>query len=246
MYRRFYKDASDLAETIRQGKAEKPSTKATPLKGLGARAHTQVGSSLAQGAEEENYKELTAKKLATMRQENEEFRSYLENAGLEGPADTPKSSNRKAPKTDLLNDVSFVSKLNEMAAKYPGFSSDEALYMFHKESGYNTRAQNKNSKAAGIFQATPSTAKGLGTTVDEILEMSATEQLELYDKYLTKNGYDGSQSLGLLNAAPGYASRSPDTIVYKKGSKAWQQNPGWRDSNGNITVSSINRFYRGN
>jgi hypothetical protein len=69
----------------------------------------------------------------------------------------------------------------------------------------------------------------------------------LYEKYLDKWGYDGSYSLGILQAAPAKRNVSPDTIIYKKGSAAWKQNPGWRDKKtGHITKASIDAYYRRN
>jgi len=74
--------------------------------------------------------------------------------------------------------------------------------------------------------------------------MPASEQLLVYERYLDKYKYDGSYSLGILQAAPAKRNASPDTIIYKKGSDAWNQNPGWRDSSGKITRASIDAYYR--
>ena len=57
-------------------------------------------------------------------------------------------------------------------------------------------------------------------------------------------GYDGTQSLAVLQAAPGYRNAPLNTVIYKKNSKEWQQNPGWRPSNnGDITGQSIDDYY---
>lgn len=72
-----------------------------------------------------------------------------------------------------------------------------------------------------------------------------TDHLKALEKYLDRWSYDGKAPLGLVVAAPGYRNASPDTIVYKAGSKEAKANPGWLDSSGNATVASITEFYRG-
>lgn len=108
--------------------------------------------------------------------------------------------------SELLADEAFSSKLNEMKDKYPGLTEGELFRVIKGESAFNLRAKNP-SGATGLFQFIPSTAKELGVTVDQIAEMSAGEQLELYDRYLEKWGYDGSISLGAMQAAPAYATK---------------------------------------
>lgn len=155
-----------------------------------------------------------------------------------------KGSNKKI-KTDLTKDKAFMSQLNSMKKKYPSLTENELFGMIKGESGFNPTAQNKDSGAAGLFQFIPSVAKELGYSTKEILNMSPAEQLKVYDKYLSKWNYSGNNSLGIVQAAPAYANKPPNTVVYKKGSKAWKQNPGWVPSDGgDITVASINSYYR--
>lgn len=146
--------------------------------------------------------------------------------------------------SDLLTDELFTSKLKEMKEKYPGLTEGELFRVIKGESAFNLTAKNP-SGATGLFQFIPAAAKDLGVTVDQIEKMSAGEQLALYDKYLERWGYDGSISLGAMQAAPAFANKDPDTIIYKKGSAAWKQNPGWRDpESGHITLASIDNYYR--
>lgn len=158
------------------------------------------------------------------------------------------SLNKKASK--LFKQESFENNFNMILDKYPGVSRYELLRIIDGESGMNPTAQNKNSKAAGLFQFKPEVAAELGFTTDEIKTMPASEQLLVYERYLDKYKYDGSYSLGILQAAPAYRNASPDTEIYKKNDpvewkrKAWRQNPGWRDSSGKITRASIDAYYR--
>jgi len=116
------------------------------------------------------------------------------------------------------------------------------------ESSGNPQAQNKRTKASGLFQFTPTAAKELGTSVDDILQMPPEDQGELYLKYLKRWGWKPGVPLGLMQAAPSlvrtWDSRSKEDVVYKKGSRAWKANPGWRPTGGgDITVSSIENYY---
>ena len=152
--------------------------------------------------------------------------------------------------SELFKEESFENNFNMILDKYPGVSRYELLRIIDGESGMNPSAQNKDSKATGLFQFKPEVAAELGFTTDEIKTMPASEQLLVYERYLDKYKYDGSYSLGILQAAPAYRNASPDTEIYKKNDpvewkrKAWRQNPGWRDSSGKITRASIDAYYR--
>ena len=142
----------------------------------------------------------------------------------------------------LGDNAEFTQRIKALADRR-GISESELYKVIQGESGGNSRAQNK-SGATGLFQFMPDTAKELGTTTKDILSMSPSQQVDLYDKYLDRWNYSGSNRLGIMQAAPAYANSSPETVVYKKDSAAWRQNPGWRELNGgSITVRSINSYY---
>lgn len=59
------------------------------------------------------------------------------------------------------------------------------LTMYIETAGtYSPSIQNKLSKATGLIQFMPSTAKSLGTTIDALAKMTAIEQLDYVYKYL--------------------------------------------------------------
>ena len=64
----------------------------------------------------------------------------------------------------------------------------------------------------------------------------------MYDQYLDAFDYRGGP-LGIMQAAPAYASKGLGYEVYSPGTKAFEQNPGWVGSDGKITVASINSYY---
>lgn len=152
-----------------------------------------------------------------------------------------------AGESNLDEDPDFMAAIEKLEAKYPGLERREIFRIIQGESGFNPQAVNEDTSAAGLFQFTPDAASDLGYTTEEILSMSPAEQVEVYDEYLSRWDYNPENSLGIMQAAPAYAkTRGGDDVVYEKGSKAWEQNPGWRsEGDGPITVASINRYYRG-
>ena len=142
----------------------------------------------------------------------------------------------------LKDDPEFQAKMKDMLEKYPGLTEEELLRVMQGESNFNTNALNSDSGAVGLFQFIPGTAEMLGYTTGEIQNMSASEQLGVYDKYLETFNYSGG-NLGIMQAAPAYASRGDSYEVYAPGTKAFDQNPGWVGSDGKITVGSINSYY---
>lgn len=145
----------------------------------------------------------------------------------------------------LENDPEFQAEMDRMLTKYPNLTKEDLYRVMQGESGFNTTAFNSNSGATGLFQFIPTTANELGYTTDQIQNMSASQQLSVYGEYLDRWDYgSGAQSgLGIMQAAPAYASRPGNFEVYAPGSRAYAQNPGWVGSDGRITVNSINGYY---
>ena len=101
----------------------------------------------------------------------------------------------------------------------------------------------------GLFQIGKGAADFAGIEYKSIANKSPTEQLALYDTYLTAWNYDNTIPLALYQAAPGRASelknQSGDTVVYPKGSDEWKENKGWRSANnGDITKASLIAYYK--
>lgn len=117
------------------------------------------------------------------------------------------------------------------------------------ESGGKANARNKDSGATGLIQFMPSIAKDLGTSTEELATMSASEQLPFVMKYLSDRGVTADsppEDYAMAVAAPAFIGKPAETVVYPKGSKAWEQNPAWRPAGGgDITVGSIQAYYQG-
>ena len=142
----------------------------------------------------------------------------------------------------LEADPAWSAQMDAMQAKH-GFSRTQMYQIIDGESNFKPDATNP-SGATGLFQFMPDTANELGYTTSQIKSMDPPAQLKVYDEYLTRWKYNSSNHLGLMQAAPARAGSSPNTTVYRTGSAAWVQNPGWRPtSGGDITVQSINNYY---
>lgn len=117
------------------------------------------------------------------------------------------------------------------------------------ESGGRGDARNAQSGATGILQFMPSIAKSLGTSTEALAKMTPSEQLPFAIKYFKERGIDAdspAEDYAMAVAAPNFIGKPKDTVVYPKGSKAWEQNAPWRPADGgDITVGSIQAFYGG-
>lgn len=112
------------------------------------------------------------------------------------------------------------------------------------ESGWNPASHNKQ-RFGGLIGFSPSFAKRHAGSPEKLWAMSIAQQAPLVGRY-----FDEVMSLGkkwsvpgdtyLALAAPAYVGASDDTVVYRFGTKAWDQNPGWRPKGGgHITAGSI-------
>ena len=104
--------------------------------------------------------------------------------------------------------------------------------------------------ATGLFQFIPDTLETLGVTQEEVTDMSAKEQADLYAKYLKTFGWKKGVPLAIMQASPGRVKRgkiknlSSDSIIYDKESAAAKQNEQWQNKEGDITPKSISSYYK--
>lgn len=101
-----------------------------------------------------------------------------------------------------------------------------------------TIANQAGSGATGLIQFMPATARGLGTTTRQLAAMSALDQLDCVERYLTP--YAGR--IGDLASAymavlyPRAVDQAPGYVLSRKGSKAYKLNRGL-DANGNGQIT---------
>jgi len=140
----------------------------------------------------------------------------------------------------LKKNTEFTTKLSTIAEKYD-ITEREILRVAAKESSLLT-----DPKAKNMFEILGTPANEAGIDLDKLnASTNPVDHLDALEKYLDRWNYDGKASLGLLIAAPAARNASSDYIVYKKGSAELEANPKWAGPDGNATVESINKFYRG-
>lgn len=230
MYKNFYLKAAQMADMIQSGQFKKTSQakREAMRQGIVSRREPMT-------QQEFDPMEMVADYLAQIR-------------GQELPKEVPPEAPPPRPWDfgKFSEDEEFSRQLDAFLQKYPGVTKRELYDIMAKESSMNPSAINKQSGAVGLFQFIPKVAEELGFTTDEIARMAPAEQLNLYGMYLDRWDYKGENSLAIMQAAPAFRNADPDTVIYEVGSKAWEQNPGWREANdGPVTVQSVNKFYRG-
>lgn len=146
-------------------------------------------------------------------------------------------------KPDPKNRASAAERelvLNEFEKR--GWPRDEADAMVSIESGWDPTARNVQG-FSGLIGFGPWFVKRWGLS-RPIWQMSAADQAPLVGRYLDEATggkrwrYPGDTYM--TGAAPAFIGASDSTVVYPKGSKAWEQNRGWRPADdGDITAGSI-------
>jgi len=135
---------------------------------------------------------------------------------------------------EFLNKVSEISQRLGVPAEYL-----MAVMGFETGGTYSPSAKNSVSGATGLIQFIPSTAAGLGTSTAALAQMSAIQQLDYVEKYLSS--YKGRlKSLSDVYMAvlwPAAVGKSSDQALWSKGSNEYTQNSGLDiDKNGVVTV----------
>lgn len=123
-----------------------------------------------------------------------------------------------------------------------GWPRDEANAMVGIESGWDATARNVQG-FGGLIGFSPGLQKKWN--VHPVWEKLPTAALQApyvgryLDEVVSKKWrYPGDTYM--TGAAPSYVGAPDSTVVYAKGTKAWEQNPGWRPADqGDITAGSI-------
>ncbi len=113
-----------------------------------------------------------------------------------------------------------------------------AVMAFESGESFSPSIKNKHSGATGLIQFMPSTAASLGTSLSALAAMTAEEQLNFVEAYLSS--YRGKlQTLEDTYMAvlwPKAIGKPNDYVLFRQGTKAYTQNAGLdADLNGLIT-----------
>jgi len=156
--------------------------------------------------------------------------------------------------TELLQDLNMEhlfgveerQKIEQIAIQL-GLQTDWIYLIIHKESRGNSKAVNKHSGATGLIQFLPKTAKSLGTTTTELLEMTTLEQLDYVEKYFKRvsEKYDINNHVELYLSVfyPKAMGKHDSYVIGSKGSRVVSLNKGIDiNKDGIITVSDFKKF----
>lgn len=148
---------------------------------------------------------------------------------------------------DWTKDQEFLSKTSQVASSL-GVQREDLLAVFAIEStkSMNPSIRSPGGTRVGLIQMGEKEAQSVGTSTAKLRNMSRAEQLDYIQKYFqsrSKGRIDGVGGLYLLVAAPAKANIPDNQEVYKRGTKAWHQNPSWRENgpSGKITKRSITK-----
>lgn len=138
----------------------------------------------------------------------------------------------------------FYKRVEEIAKKINCTPAD-LLAVMNSESGLNANAKNKYTGATGLIQFMPKTARALGTSVEELSNMSELQQLDFVEKYLVnaKKSYiksDRTLGAGDLYGLIFMPAKTNHGVFAQQGTKAYRQNRGLDyDGDGIITKKDL-------
>lgn len=222
----FIKEVSDFMSELNSMKQEIKTKNAAPTVTPGQSGVTKVKEEKLGVAQS---KELPIKRGETKNVEN------------------PKFEFKSIPK-DIEQDTDFLEAVDKLATKLE--TSPEvilSLIEFETAGTFDPSVVNAaGSGATGLIQFMPKTAEGLGTTVGALAEMNRAEQMVYVDKYFSQFGdkLKGASAEELYTAIlyPASLGKSPETVLFKKGTKAYAQNSGFdKNQDGVITKGEATR-----
>ena len=85
------------------------------------------------------------------------------------------------------NGKAFVDKVKTICNNIK-MKPDYMMATMYMESKFDAAAQNPKSQATGLIQFMPTTAKGLGTSIEALKSMKAIDQLDYVEKYYKQFG----------------------------------------------------------
>jgi Putative peptidoglycan binding domain/Transglycosylase SLT domain/GDSL-like Lipase/Acylhydrolase family len=128
----------------------------------------------------------------------------------------------------VIQDPDFNKKISKVADAL-GVDKNDLIAVMRLESGLDPQAQNKNSKATGLIQFMPDTAREVGTSTQELYNMTAVQQLDYVYKYFVMRGVKPGMKLGDLYLAvfwPAAVGQPDGYVIAKRGSKVYDWNSG--------------------
>lgn len=154
-------------------------------------------------------------------------------------------------KLDEKLGVGFSDRLQTVAENI-NCSPKDLASVIYSESSFNPENVNPKTSAAGLLQFTPDVLSNMGYTTDDVLNMSAIDQLDLVQDYFTTrkeanmedlNSYLEASDLYALVLLPAYADREvlvSETSENKEDKERYERNKALDiDLNGDISKSDL-------
>lgn len=168
----------------------------------------------------------------------------LVRCGAEAPAGASSRPDGGAIAWGAKVSVGFKVKVKRIAANL-GISPDFLMASMAFETGETFSPSIKNvagSGATGLIQFMPGTARGLGTTTEELAKMTAVRQLDYVEKYFQP--YRGRlktlEDIYLAILYPAAIGMAPEEPLFRRGTKTYEQNSGFdKNNDGVITPAEI-------
>jgi hypothetical protein len=113
-----------------------------------------------------------------------------------------------------------------------------AVMSFETGHTFSPSIRNKVSDATGLIQFMPKTAKGLGTTIDKLAQMTAEEQLDFVEAHFRpfKGKMKNVEDCYMAVLFPVAVGKPNNHVLFVKGTTQYKQNSGLdRDGDGKIT-----------
>ena len=169
-----------------------------------------------------------------------------------------KSSKPRADKPfsmpkSVSSDKEFLSEVDNLAKKY-NVSAGDLLAVMSFETGGTFDPAQKNlagSGATGLIQFMPSTARGLGTTTEDLARMSRTEQLKYVDKYLSNKGIEGGSISDIYMAVlfPAAVGKPDSFVLFGRGASTFgstdYSKPIYYDQNRGLDINNDGSITKG-
>lgn len=122
----------------------------------------------------------------------------------------------------------FTERLIHLCGVY-GLRPDFLMAIMAFETGFtfSPSVRNRNSGATGLIQFMPTTAKSLGTTVEDLAQMTDIEQLDYVFKYFRphKDKLYGLEDYYMTVLFPVAVGKPNDFVLFGKGGFWEQSNP---------------------
>jgi hypothetical protein len=125
---------------------------------------------------------------------------------------------------NFLDKVKGIGERLQVAPEYL-----MAVMGFETGGSYSPSVKNKaGSGATGLIQFMPATAKGLETSTEQLAKMSAIQQLDYVEKYMSRQAgrLKSLEDVYMAVLYPKAVGQPSDGAIFNRGTKAYTQNAG--------------------